>query len=281
MSSVGNLSEMDVAGAAAAGQAVVETHRRIATFLRTGLTLAEIDVFVAKTLADLGCKSCFLHYRTARGPKFPSHACLSLNDCVVHGTAGYYTPPLKTGDLLKVDIGVSKNGWIGDAAWTYSFGKPAPEIARLMACGKEALRRGIEALQPGRTYLGWATAVQGCVEGEYKFHLVRGLGGHGYRRMAHADDRKALHAPPYISNVVPSYPGEWPEALSVIQPGTLLAVEPMIAIGTGSVREHQGQWPILTADGSMSVHYEHDVLITEQGPRVLTKGLEDLRDIIE
>lgn len=280
MSFLGNLSEADVAGASAAGLAVVHTHQRIAAYLRPGLTLAEIDTFVAKTLADLGCKSCFLHYKQARGPKFPSHACLSVNDCVVHGTAGYYTQPLKQGDLLKVDIGVSKNNWIGDAAWTYSFGKPTPEVARLMQCGKDSLKRGIEQLQPGKPYIGWATAVQGCVEGEYKFHLVRGLGGHGLRRMAHAEDRKALHAPPYVSNVVPSYPGEWPEAFSLITPGTILAVEPMIAIGTGKVREHSGQWPILTADGSMSVHYEHDVLITDKGPRVLTAGLEELNDII-
>jgi methionyl aminopeptidase len=281
MSFVGNLSESDVAGAAGAADAVVETHRRIAAFLRPGLTLAKIDEFVAQTLADLGCRSCFLHYKQARGPKFPSHACLSLNECVVHGTAGYYTAPIKAGDLLKVDIGVIRNSWIGDAAWTYSFGKPEPEVARLMACGKESLRRGIEQLQPGKPYLGWATAVQACVEREYRFHLVRGLGGHGYRKMLHAEDRKALHAPPYVSNVVPSYPGEWAEAFSPIQVGTLLAVEPMIAIGTGAVREHSGQWPILTADGSMSVHYEHDVLITQSGPRVLTAGLEKIPDVID
>lgn len=273
MSLYGHLSERDVTSAHAAAQAVVETHRRVAAFLRPGLTLAKIDQFVAQTLADLGSRSCFLHYRQGAGPKFPSHACLSVNECVVHGTAGYLTRPLQAGDLLKVDIGVLKNGWIGDAAWTYSFGKPTDQIARLMACGKESLRRGIEQLQPGATYLGWAQAVQDHVERECGFHLVRGLGGHGYG--------KQLHAPPYVSNVAPAHHAEWPDAYTKVAPGTLVAVEPMIAVGTGETLERRNQWPVMTADGSMSVHYEHDVLITADGPRVLTHGLEDVPDVIE
>ncbi len=266
------ISASDADAAYAAAQKVVETHRRLSEFLRAGQTLAQIDAFVARTLEELGCRSCFLGYRVPKSPAFPSHACLSVNECVVHGTAAYYLAPLKAGDVLKIDIGVAFRGWIGDAAWTYVFGEPSEQVRRLMECGKESLRRGIETLHAGNTYMEWAKAVQACVEDEYKFHLVRGLGGHGYGRK--------LHAPPFVSNVVPSRPGEWAEGGMRIEEGTLLAVEPMIGVGTGRIRQKKGDWPIFIEDGSISVHYEHDVLVTAAGPRVLTEGLEAIADVI-
>jgi len=265
-------SESDVEGARAAAELVVETHRALARFLRDGLTLAEIDAFVGKTLEGFGASSCFYRYNPGRMPPFPSQSCLSVNECVVHGTAGYLTRPLRQGDLLKVDIGVKYRGWIGDAAWTYSFGQPSEVNRRLMESGKESLRQGVRQLRPGNTYMEWARTVQRVVEDEYGFHLIRGLGGHGYGR--------ALHASPWISNVVPSYPGEWPDGNLPCEPGTLIAVEPMIAVGTGQTRQGRKQWPIFVADGSMSVHYEHDVLISEHGPVVLTAGLEEIEDVI-
>lgn len=256
----------------AAAQRVVEIHRRLVDFLETGLTLAKIDVFVGKCLDDLRCRSCFRGYRPGGLPPFPSNACLSVNDCIVHGTAGYYEPALKPGDVLKIDIGVLYRGWIGDAAWTYVFGEPEPEVRRLLDAGKDSLRLGIEQLRPGKTYKAWARAVQEHVEGECGFHLVRGLGGHGYGRK--------LHTPPFVSNVVPNYPGEWPDADRPCEPGVLVAVEPMIAIGTEKTAQAPNSWPIFTADGSLASHHEHDVLITEHGPRVLTEGLDDLPDVI-
>lgn len=268
------LSPGDIDAAYAAAQKVVETHQRVAAFLKAGQTLFQIDAYVAKTLADLGCRSCFLDYRpgASRVPPFPSHACLSVNECVVHGTASYYREPMKTGDVLKIDIGVNYRGWIGDAAWTYVFGTPPAEVRRLMDCGKESLRRGVPALHPKNTYLAWAQAVQNHVERECGFHLIRGMGGHGYGRK--------LHAAPFVSNVVPTSPNEWPEAFQRCEPGTLIAVEPMIGVGTGQVVQAPREWPVFTADGSLSVHYEHDILITESGPRVLTDGMDQLPDVI-
>lgn len=263
----------DADAASAAAQCVVETHRRLVDWLRVGMTLAQIDQFVAGTLEDLKCRSCFLGYRVPRSPAFPSHACLSVNQCIVHGTAGSYLKPMEPGDILKIDIGVLHKGWVGDAAWTYAFkAPPSDEAARLMRCGRECLARGVDALRPGNTLLDWAKAVQTCVEDEHKFHLVRGLGGHGYGRQ--------LHAPPFISNVVPSYPGEWPDAFTPCAPGLLVAVEPMIAIGTSRIIQRAREWPVFIADGSLSVHYEHDVLVTENGPRILTDGLQDLPDVV-
>lgn len=263
-------AEADLAYAAA--QCVVQAHVRLVEQLRVGQTLAQIDTLVAKALADLNCRSCFLGYKLPKGPAFPSHACLSVNDCVVHGTAGYYTKPMQEGDLLKIDIGVWHKGWIGDAAWTYAFKHQSPQAKKLMDVGKESLRLGCQQLKPGNTYLHWAQAVQGYVEDKHGLHLIRGLGGHGIGR--------TLHGPPFVSNVVPTHSGEWPDALAKCLPGTLIAVEPMLAIGTGATKQVGKQWPVFTADHSLSAHYEHDVLISPTGPRILSEGLEKLPDIV-
>jgi len=267
-------TERHLAAAREAARCVVRTHEAIAAFLRHGQTLADIDRFVADTLASLGCKSCFLHYRAGRHPPFPAHACLSVNDNVVHGHPGAYDKPLREGDVLKVDVGVSKHGWIGDAAYTYAFGEPDGATRALMDCGKECLRRGVAALRAGEELLAWARIVQPYVERRCGLHMIRGLGGHGYGR--------SLHAPPFVSNTVPVAPRlEWPDAHTRLEAGTLLAVEPMIAAGTSRIVQHGNGWPLYVADGSQSVHYEHDVLVTEDGPEVLTEGLLELPDVVE
>lgn len=267
------ITDAQIELAAQAARCVVQTHEAIVGFLQHGQTLAEIDRFVGETLASMGAKSCFKGYRAGRHPPFPAHACLSVNETVVHGHPGSHQAPLKEGDVLKVDIGVSKHGWIGDAAYTYSFGEPDATTRKLMNCGKEALRLGIEAMQPGAELIEWARAIQHHVEKVCKFHMVRGLGGHGYGR--------TLHAPPFISNTVPVVAAmEWREAHHQFTPGMLLAVEPMIAVGTGKITQHGNAWPLDIADGSQSVHYEADVLITEDGPRNLTAGLEQLPDVV-
>lgn len=276
----GNLTQADAQAAYEAGQRVVEVHRRLVDFLRIGQTLAQIDQQVLRALEDLGCRSCFYLYRQPRLPAFPSHACLSVNDCIVHGTAGYYTRPMKEGDILKIDIGVTHRGWIGDAAWTYVFKNyPSEDARRLMEAGKLSLARGVKELAPGKQLIDWARVVQRTVEEEHGFHLVRGLGGHGYFR-------KKLHEAPFVSNVVPPdfspHRGsfEWPDALRPCHPGTIVAVEPMVAMGTSKTTSKPREWPVFTADGSLSVHYEHDVLVTDTGPQVLTEGLEGMPDIV-
>jgi len=265
-----NAAEADAARASA--QKVVDVHRRLGDFLRPGMTLAHIDAFVARTLEEFRCRSCFLGYRVGRSPAFPSHACLSVNDCVVHGTAGSYLEPMRAGDILKIDIGVTFRGWIGDAAWTYVFAPKSDLVDQLTACGKESIRRGVAQLRPGKRYLDWARVVQQCVEGEYGFRCVEKWGGHGYGRK--------LHAPPHILNMIPASLDEWGDGLLPCEPGTLVAVEPMIAVGTGETVQNGNEWPVYTADRSLSVHYEHDVLITSDGPEILTTGLEEVPDVI-
>lgn len=270
-------SEIDLAYTAA--QNVVEVHRHISRFVRVGMTLGQVDAEAARFMATIGVSSCFFRYtprdHKPRLPPFPSHTCLSLNDCVVHGHAGYPSnnPPLKPGDLFKFDVGVFHQGWVGDAAWTYSIGEASEANRRLMESGKQSLARGIRKLQPGAMWIDWAKEVQGCVEKEFGFKCVRGLGGHGI-------GLKKLHGPPFVSNVVPSYDGEWREAYQRIEPGTLVAVEPMVAAGTGTHIGKGNGWPQVSADGSMTVHYEADVLITANGPRDLTEGMTGLPDVV-
>ncbi len=265
-------AQREIDAAHEAAQIVVRVHESLAGWLRAGQTLAQIDRHVAEILSSLDSRSAFLRYRMKGHPPFASHACLSVNECIVHGTHDMTAEPLRPGDLLSVDIGAVHDGWIGDAAWTYAIEEASDLARRLMACGREALRRGIEAVRPGRPLLDWARAVQPYVEGECGFHLVRGLGGHGYGRK--------LHGPPFVSNVVPTHPGEWPDAYATFKPGMLLALEPMIAAGTGEIVSKGRSWPIFTADGSLSVHYEADVIVTESGALDLTDGMDALPDIV-
>jgi methionyl aminopeptidase len=272
-------AEIDLAYTAA--QKVVEVHRHLSKFVRVGMTLGQVDAEAARFMGTIGVSSCFFRYspkgHKPKLPPFPSHTCLSLNECVVHGHAGFPrgNPALKPGDLFKIDVGVFYQGWVGDAAWTYSLGEPSAANRKLMEAGKAALRRGIPTLRPGAMWIDWAREVQTCVEREYGFKCVRGLGGHGI-------GLKNLHGPPFVSNVVPGFDQEWGEAYERIVPGTLVAVEPMLAVGTGTHLNGAKDfpWPQVSADGSMTVHYEADVLITENGPRDLTEGMTGLPDVI-
>ncbi len=272
MKTIPLVSGKDIDAATLSAHYVVEIHKSLTDFLRAGLTLSEIDSYVASKLRELKCKSAFLHYRIPGQPPFPSHACLSVNDCVVHGTHSSSMEPLQPGDIISVDIGVKHQGWIGDAAWTWAIEGTTEENLRLMHAGKQSLAAGIEAMQPNRPLIDFAKAVQQVAEQSFGFHLIRGLGGHGYG--------KSLHAPPFVSNVVPAHPSEWPDAWRTFEEGMLIAVEPMLAVGTGQIENKRGSWPIYSADHSMSVHYEADILISSDGPVDLTDGLQELPDIV-
>ena len=162
-------AQQDVEAAADAAQRVVEAHRRLVHFLHAGQRLAEIDRFIAEMLESLDCRSAFLRYRMKGHPPFASHACLSLNDCIVHGTHDMTDEPIRRGDLLSVDIGVVHHGWIGDAAWTYAIGEASELAQRLMACGRESLRRGIAAVRAGRPLMDWAKVMESYVQKQCGF----------------------------------------------------------------------------------------------------------------
>ena len=263
--------QRDIQGAISAADRTVEVHQHLIEYLRPGLTLPEIDGFVARTLDDLKCKSAFHKYKLRGHPPFPSQACLSVNSCVVHGTHNMKQPPLQPGDVISIDIGVKHRGWVGDAGWTYAIEHQTPRVEKLMTATREALRIGIEAMQPGGILLDWASAVQPAIESA-GFHCVQGLGGHGYG--------KRLHGPPYVANTVPNHPTEWEDATEELRPGQLLAVELMIGEGTDEVVSYGKDWPIFTADDSLSVHYECDILVADDEVRNLTKGMFDLPAVV-
>lgn len=265
-------AQPDIDSALKASQCVTKTHFALADYLKAGQTMAEIDTFVAEVLESLDCRSAFLRYKIPGHPPFPSHACLSLNDCIVHGTHDLTDMPLKPGDIFSIDIGVMHKGWVGDAAWTYAIEHASDDALRLMECGKESLRKGLATIKPGRPLMDWARAVHQFVEKESGLFLVKNLGGHGYGR--------TLHGSPFLSNRMPRHRAEWPDAFKTFEPGLLLAVEPMLAIGTGETRNAPRSWPIYTADGSLSVHYEADVMVTEDGVANLTEGMCELPDVV-
>lgn len=282
------LTPAQIDAAHASGQMVVEIHRRVSAWLRPGVTLPQIDAFLAGLYKELGCSSCFLNYRGHNGPPYPSQACLSVNECVVHGTHRYYAKPIGPGDVLKVDVGIyygkGPEKWIGDAAWTYYFGEPTADMKRLMAAGKESIRAGIDELRAGAAYLKWACAVQDCVEKKHGLFCIRNWGGHGIGQWKGERDR-GLHLPPHLLNHRPDDREAWTEADWTWEPGNLIAVEPMIAVGTGETFQNKidkwtYDWPVFSADRSLSVHYEHDVVVTDGRPLVLTDGLESVNDVI-
>ena len=266
-------AQQDIDGALAAAQCVTTTHLRLVEYLQVGRTLGQVDRFVAETLSSLKCPRSAAMNRTQVHPPLASHPCLSIHDCFLNVTDDMTDKPLAPGYILSVDIGVIHQGWIGDAAWTYAIGEATDEALKLMACGRESLRRGIASVKAGRPLVDWARTLQPYVEEDCGYYLVRGLGGHGYGRK--------LHGPPFLSNVTPRHPSELPDAWETFKPGMLLAVEPMIAVGSGDIISDGKTWPIYTADGSLSVHYEADILVTENGVRDLTDGMSQLPDIVK
>ncbi len=253
-------------------QKVVQIHRSLIDFIRPGKTLEEIDIYIAKQLEKLDSSSCFLNYVPYKGhAPFPSHACLSVNECIVHGTHDYLQRPLQIGDLIKVDIGVNYKGWLGDAAWTYSIGPASKEIRHMMNVGKKAIQIGLTHLRNGQDVNSWAEAVYNFVDKESGLFISRSLTGHGYN--IKDKGKRILHGAP----IIPNFPH--PAYSSNLKTGDMVAVEPMISLGSSFVKKmSDNKWPLFTSDDSMSVHYEHDVLITDNDPEILTQGLDDLQD---
>lgn len=235
---------------AAAGAVVVEVLERIGEVIEPGLTTAELDRIAEELIRRRGGTPTFKGYRG-----FPGSICASPNSMVVHGIPGDYT--LEEGDLISIDVGVTKGGFVADSAYTFAVGEiPAPSQRLLEVC-RAALDAGVEQARPGNHVGDISAAVQRRTE-EGGFAVVRTLVGHGVGRSMHED--------PQIPNYAGRSPG--PE-LSV---GMTLAIEPMITAGSDEVYVDEDGWSIYTADGSLAAHFEHTVAVTEEGPRVLTRS---------
>jgi methionyl aminopeptidase len=187
---------------------------------------------------------------------FPASLCTSINEEVVHGIPSDRRV-LKEGDVLSVDVGVRKDGWYSDSARTFPVGEINAECVLLLEATRAALDRAIEAAVPGNRVGDIGHAIEMSLAGS-GLSIIRDLVGHGVGR--------SLHEDPQIPNL--GEPGRGPE----LKEGMVLAIEPMIALGTYKIRTLSDRWTVVTTDGSASAHFEHTVAVTRDGPRILTAG---------
>jgi methionyl aminopeptidase len=241
-------SPAEIERMARAGRIVADTHALVGEAIRPGVTTAELDKLAEEYIRSQGGVPTFLGYKG-----FPASLCLSPNDMVVHGIPGGYR--LEEGDILSVDVGVTLDGFVADAAFTHAVGSVPQETTRLLEVGQQALAAGVAQARAGNRLTDISHAVQTTTEAA-GYSVIRSLVGHGVGRSMHED--------PQIPNF--GAPGRGP----LLQPGMTLAIEPMINAGGPEIVLHDDQWSISTADGTLSCHFEHTVAVTESGPRILT-----------
>jgi methionyl aminopeptidase len=233
---------------AEAGEILVRTLRLLERQIRPGVTTAELDEVAEKFIRSQSAEPAFKGYRG-----FPGSICTSPNSMVVHGIPGPYA--LDRGDIVSVDVGVTLDGWVADAARTFAVGPISPIAAKLLEATRQALFAGVEQCVPGNRLGDLSHAIQQRVEAE-GLSVVRSLVGHGIGRDMHEDPQ------------IPNYgePGKGP----VLEEGMVLAIEPMTTAGRQAVRVGTDGWAIFSQDGSLAAHFEFTVAITGDGPRILT-----------
>lgn len=237
---------------------VAECHHLIREMIEPGVTTRQIDQAVAAHIRKRGGTSPFYRYELPGKVSFPAWICASVNDVVVHGVPD--DVPLRKGDLVSIDVGVRKDGYIGDSAWTYAVGAIDADAQKLMRIGEESLYKGISAMKPRGKLVDVSRAIQTHVE-KNGFSVVREYVGHGVGQ--------SLHEEPQVPNYVQT--GQMiPFFREVLKPGMSLAVEPMVNEGSPQVESVEGEWLVRTADGGRSVHFEHTVVVHSDRIEILT-----------
>jgi methionyl aminopeptidase len=225
---------------------------RVSDLIRPGITTKEVDEAAAEMMSEARVKSAFLGYRLGHRV-FPGNICISLNEEIIHGIGSQRR--IQYGDIVKLDIGVIEDGWIGDTASTVSVGMIDERTERLLRVTETALQRAIEVAHAGRR-VGDIGAVIEEEALRARFNVVREFVGHGVGRK--------LHEEPQIPNY--GKRGSGPK----LRPGMTIAIEPMINCGTAAVRLLDDGWTACTADRMPSAHFEHTVLVTKEEPEILT-----------
>ena len=233
---------------AAAGAIHARTMKLLASKIREGVSTAELDQAAEKFIRSQGAVPSFKGYRG-----FPGSICASPNAMVVHGIPGPYR--LGKGDVISIDIGVTYEGWVADGAVTFAVGPVTPVASKLLEVTRRSLFDAVVECRPGNRLGDVSHAVQQTVEAE-GLSVVRSLVGHGIGRDMHEEPQ------------IPNYgdPGKGP----LLEPGMVLAVEPMTTAGRHMVRMGDDGWAIYAQDGSLAAHFEFTVAVTENGPRILT-----------
>lgn len=235
---------------------VYEVHEHLTEMIKPGITTFELDDAAKRFCKGKGAVPAFLNYPSAQkgADPFPGVICASPNAVIVHGIPD--EKPLVEGDILSIDFGCSIDGFFGDSARTHAIGKISDSASKLLKVTSESLERAIEQCKVGNRIGDISSAVQCCVENE-GFGIVREFVGHGIG--------SRMHEPPHVPNFGRSKQGR------PLKVGMVLAIEPMVTVGSFKVEILSDGWTAKTKDDSLSAHFEHTVAITEKGPWVLSR----------
>ncbi|WP_080793432.1 type I methionyl aminopeptidase [Corynebacterium pacaense] len=239
----------------AAGEIVGRALQAVREQARAGMTTLDLDAIAEDVIRSAGAQPTFKGYQG-----FPGSICASVNEVIVHGIPSDETV-LAEGDLVSIDCGATLNGWVGDSAWTFGIGEIDEDVRALNDATEWVLAEGLKAMVPGNRLTDVSHALESATRrAEQKFGvdlgIVDGYGGHG---IGHA-----MHEEPYLANE--GRPGKGP----IIQEGSVLAIEPMLTLGTVDSAVLEDDWTVVTLDGSWASHWEHTVAATAGGPRILT-----------
>ena len=250
-------SPSDIEKLRAGGKHHAEILKKLAELVAPGVSSDVLDKEAEMLVREYGDTPAFLGYRpeSAKRP-YPATLCVSVNEVIVHGIPNENPVVLEDGDIVTLDLGLSHEGMITDAAVTVAVGKIDAESRKLIGATREALYRGIKAIKPGRHIGDIGYAIESYVKNT-GFFLAEDLAGHGVGYDVHED--------PYVPNT--GKHGEGPELLS----GMVIAVEPMLCVGGGKVSFDRDQYTVRTKNRYKSAHFEHTVLVTDKGCDILTQ----------
>lgn len=241
-------SPADVEKMALAGRAVAQVHREMARLVAPGVTTIELDAAAHKLITSLGGHPSFLGHHG-----FPASICASVNQVLVHGIPNNL--PLESGDILSIDVGVLLDGFHGDAAVTYLVGECSEADRALVEATEGSFYAGLEQVRPGNKIGDISAAVQAYID-ERGYGIIREYGGHGIGRKLWEEPHIANHG---VAGLGPR-----------LRPGMTIAIEPMLSAGGEETKTLEDEWTVVMADGSKAAHFEHTVLVTEDGYRLLT-----------
>jgi len=232
-----------------AGTVIALVHKRLREVIKPGMTTKQIDKICEEVIRENGCTPSF---KGLYG--FPGSVCTSVNEMLVHGIPG--NEILKDGDIISVDVGACYKGYHGDSAWTFMVGNVKPEVKNLCKVTEEALYEGLKQVKPGNRIGDISNAIQTYVE-SHGYSTPIEYTGHGIG--------KAVHEDPYVPNVGKPHTG------AILKVGMCLAIEPMVFMGKPHCYTMKDGWGVKALDHSLAAHYEHCVVVTEDGYQILTK----------
>ncbi|HDD52830.1 MAG TPA: type I methionyl aminopeptidase [Thermosulfidibacter takaii] len=235
---------------------VAEVLQTLREFIRPGITTWALNKKAEEVIKKRKARAAFKGYKPSFGSgAYPAALCVSINEEVIHGIPSTRRV-IKEGDIVSMDVGVCYKGYYGDGATTVAVGKVEDRVKELLKVAEEALYRGIEAARVGNRVGDISFAVQSHVE-SHGFSVIREFVGHGVG--------KRIHEEPPVPNF--GEPGRGP----LLKEGMTIAIEPMVAMGSGEVRIKEDGWTAVTVDGSWAAHFEHTIAVLEEGPRILTE----------